>query len=276
MAGFAYQRVRILSWILIYLTAVHPLHPAIAAGIQAADRRTTVKLYGETPVVNIATPNAAGVSHNRYHDFNVPRAGAVLNNGQVNVNSELIGHLAANPHLTGDSAQLIINEVTSGQPSSLEGMLAVFGPKASVIIANPNGLIANGRWFSNIDTVTLTTGTPVLNSQGALERLNVVGGAITIGDKGLNTLYQDNTAIISRTLNLDGKIRANHLDIILGVNQVDYQNGQIQPLPAAGAAPALAIDTRALGGMYADRIRLVSTEKAWLLTLKILSVSKAI
>ncbi|WP_315850470.1 DUF637 domain-containing protein [Yersinia rochesterensis] len=243
------------------MTAVHPLHPAIAAGIQAADRQTTVKLYGEIPVVNIATPNTAGVSHNRYRDFNISPKGAVLNNGQVDVNSELIGHLAANPHLTGDSAQLIINEVTSRQPSSLEGMLAIFGQKANVIIANPNGLIANNSWFSKIDTITLTTGTPILNRQGALEQLNVVGGAITIGDKGFNTLNQNDTAIISRTLNLDGKIHANQLDIILGVNQVDYQNGHIQPLPAAGTAPALAIDTRALGGMYADRIRLVSTEK---------------
>ncbi|MBW5811315.1 DUF637 domain-containing protein, partial [Yersinia kristensenii] len=268
MAGFAYRRVRILSWILIYLTAVYPLHPAMAAGIQAVDRQTTVKLYGETPVVNIATPNAAGVSHNRYRDFNVPPKGAVLNNSQVDLNSKLIGHLAANPHLTGDSARLIINEVTSRQPSSLEGMLAVFGPKASVIIANPNGLIANDSWFSNIDTITLTTGTPILNPQGALERLNVVGGAITIGDKGLNTLYQNDTAIISRTLNLDGKIHANQLDIILGANQVDYQNGSIQPLPAAGATPALAIDTHALGGMYADRIRLVSTEKGVAANLK--------
>ncbi|WP_145530993.1 DUF637 domain-containing protein [Yersinia kristensenii] len=268
MAGFAYLRVRILSWILIYLTAVYPLHPAMAAGIQAADRQTTVKLYGGTPVVNIATPNAAGVSHNRYRDFNVPPTGAVLNNSQVDLNSKLIGHLAANPHLTGDSARLIINEVTSRQPSSLAGMLAVFGPKASVIIANPNGLIANDSWFSNIDTMTLTTGTPILNPQGALERLNVVGGTITIGDKGLNTRHQDDIAIISRTLKLDGKIYANQLDIILGVNQVDYQNGSIQPLPAAGATPALAIDTHVLGGMYADRIRLVSTEKGVAANLK--------
>lgn len=263
MAGFAYRRVRILSWILIYFTAVQPLHPAIAAGIQAADRQTTVKLYGELPVVNIATPNAAGVSHNRYHDFNVPLAGAVLNNIQVDLNPELAAHFPANPHLTGDNARLIINEVTSRQPSSLEGMLGVLGQKANVIIANPNGLIANDSRFSNIDTITLTTGTPILNRQGALEQLNVVGGAITIGDKGLNTRNQNDTdtAIISRTLNLDGKIHVNQLDIILGVNQVNYQNGDIQPLPAAGHAPGLAIDTGALGGMYADRIRLVSTEK---------------
>ncbi|WP_145583248.1 filamentous hemagglutinin N-terminal domain-containing protein, partial [Yersinia thracica] len=268
MAGFAYQRVRILSWILIYLTAVHPLHPAIAAGIQAADRRTTVTLHDEIPVVNIATPNAAGVSHNRYRDFNISPKGAVLNNAQVNVNSELPDRLATNPHLTGNSAQLIINEVTSRQPSSLEGILVVFGPKASVIIANPNGLHCNGCMFHNMDAVTLTTGTPVMGWMGQLKRLDVSGGAITIGDKGLNTLNQGDTAILSRTLNLDGKIYANHLDMILGVNQVEYQNGHIQSLPAAGAAPALAIDTRALGGMYADRIRLVSTEKGVAANLK--------
>ncbi|WP_155407217.1 two-partner secretion domain-containing protein, partial [Yersinia thracica] len=268
MAGFAYQRVRILSWILIYLTAVHPLHPAIAAGIQAADRRTTVTLHDEIPVVNIATPNAAGVSHNRYRDFNISPKGAVLNNAQVNVNSELPDRLATNPHLTGNSAQLIINEVTSRQPSSLEGILVVFGPKASVIIANPNGLHCNGCMFHNMDAVTLTTGIPVMGWMGQLKRLDVSGGAITIGDKGLNTLNQGDTAILSRTLNLDGKIYANHLDMILGVNQVEYQNGHIQSLPAAGAAPALAIDTRALGGMYADRIRLVSTEKGVAANLK--------
>ncbi|MBW5824204.1 hypothetical protein H0I68_03885 [Yersinia kristensenii] len=101
MAGFAYRRVRILSWILIYLTAVYPLHPAMAAGIQAVDRQTTVKLYGETPVVNIATPNAAGVSHNRYRDFNVPPKGSVLNNSQVDLNSKLTRHAVG--ELCGDT-----------------------------------------------------------------------------------------------------------------------------------------------------------------------------
>ncbi|CNH85106.1 filamentous hemagglutinin outer membrane protein [Yersinia pekkanenii] len=254
-------RMRIASWLLIYLTAVQPLHPAIAAGIQPDNARTKVQTRGQIPVVDIAAPNAAGVSHNHYRDFNVTSAGAVLNNATTAGNSALARHLAANPHLTGNSAQLIINEVTGGQPSSMGGMLEVFGGKANVIVANPNGLNCNGCRFSNMGAIALTTGTPLLNSRGELDKLNVVGGAISVGNKGFNALDQNDAALISRTLKLDGEIRANQLDIILGPNQVDYQNGHIQPLPAVGAALALAVDSSALGGMYANRIRLVSTEK---------------
>ncbi|MDA5474908.1 hypothetical protein [Yersinia kristensenii] len=48
MAGFAYRRVRILSWILIYLTAVHPLHPAMAAAKTLADKGNVFIRWGIT------------------------------------------------------------------------------------------------------------------------------------------------------------------------------------------------------------------------------------
>ncbi|AJJ10555.1 hypothetical protein CH64_3323 [Yersinia rohdei] len=259
MAGFAYQRI--VSWLLVYFTAVQPLHPAIAAGIQPDNPQTQVQIHNEILVVNIATPNTAGVSHNRYRDFNVPPAGAVLNNANATLHTAQTPYLAANPHLTGNSAQLIINEVTSRQPSLLDGSLRVFGQKANVIIANPNGLSCNGCGFSNMEGITLTTGRPMLNRLGELDRLNVVGGEITVDDKGLRSFHQQDTTLISRTLNLKGKIYANQLDIILGANRINYQNGHIQPVPVSRATPALALDTSVLGGMYTDRIRLVSTEK---------------
>lgn len=262
MEGFAYRPTPIVSWLLIYLTSVQPLHPAIAAGIQPDNAQTQVRVHGQIPVVNIARPNAAGVSHNRYHDFNVSPIGAILNNAKTaGYSTWAVGHLAANPNLGGNSAQLIINEVTSRHHSSLEGMLNIFGEKANVIIANPNGISCNGCWFNNVGAITLTTGTPVLNRLGELEWLNVQGGTITVGNKGLTALSQKDTVFISRQLNLNGEVDAKQLDIILGTNKIDYQNGHIEPLSVMGATPALAIDTRALGGMYADRIRLVSKEK---------------
>lgn len=54
MAEFSNTRTRIASWLLIYLTAVQPLHPAIAAQQR------------QLPVVNIATPDPSGISHNYY------------------------------------------------------------------------------------------------------------------------------------------------------------------------------------------------------------------
>ncbi|HDL6961545.1 TPA: contact-dependent inhibition toxin CdiA [Yersinia enterocolitica] len=262
MAEFSNTRMRIASWLLIYLTAVQPLHPAIAAGIQADNRQTKVYTRRQIPVVDIVAPNAAGISHNRYRDFNVATAGAVLNNATTRGHSALVGRLAANPYLTRNSAQLIINEVISQQPSVLEGQLEVFGQKADVIIANPNGLYCNGCNFSHASGVTLTTGRPVFNSQGELDSLTVTADkSIAVGLKGFNALNQNNVAIISRGLNLHGEIRANQLDVILGTNQVGYQNGDIQPLLSTEIKPLIALDTKELGGMYANSIRLISTEK---------------
>ncbi|WP_350307852.1 two-partner secretion domain-containing protein, partial [Photorhabdus viridis] len=72
--------VRATSYLLIYLTAVYPLHPAMAAGITPDNHQTQVQHQGDVPVVNIATPNDAGISHNTYQAFNVATQGAILNN----------------------------------------------------------------------------------------------------------------------------------------------------------------------------------------------------
>jgi filamentous hemagglutinin len=42
MDKLAHPLARVASWLLIYLTAVQPLHPAIAAGIVAANGNTQV------------------------------------------------------------------------------------------------------------------------------------------------------------------------------------------------------------------------------------------
>jgi filamentous hemagglutinin len=213
------------------------------------------------PVVNIATPNAAGISHNRYIDFHVDVPGMVLNNATGAGLSLLTGPLAANPHFNGNSATVIINEVDGSSSTTLAGPLEVFGQQAGVIIANPHGLACDGCRFINASGITLTTGTPVLNPRGELERLNVTGGTITVGEKGFDGQSQDYSQFISRTLALRGPLHADQLDIILGVNQVDYQYGRIQPQTTTAPAPPLALNIAAPGSMYASRIRLVASEK---------------
>lgn len=118
-----------ISYLLIYMTAVYPLHPVFAAGITPANGNTQVQA-GNVLVVNIATPNAAGISHNVYQDFNVNAPGAVLNNASAAGVSQLAGRLNANANLRGNAAELIINEVTGGSRSELMGNLEVFGNKA--------------------------------------------------------------------------------------------------------------------------------------------------
>ena len=247
------------SYLLIYLTALQPLHPAFAAGINAANGNTQVQ-QGNVPVVNIATPNGAGISHNSYQDFNVAAPGAVLNNATAAGQSQLAGQLNANGNLKGKAAELIINEVTGGSRSELQGKLEVFGNKANVMIANPNGISCDGCGFINAPGVTLTTGKPQFDKQGALEALEVKKGLVTIGGKGLDGSAQDYVDIISRATELNGQIKAKNLSLIQGANRISFKDGTVTPIAGEGAKPQLAVDTRALGGMYANKIRLVANE----------------
>ncbi|MEB6539391.1 DUF637 domain-containing protein [Serratia plymuthica] len=253
---------RSISYLLIYLTALQPLHPAFAAGINAANGNTQVVIKpGNVPVVNIAMPNGAGISHNTYKDFNVGAPGAVLNNATQGGKTQLgVDIINGNPNLKGKPADLIINEVTGGSRSELQGKLEVFGNKANVMIANPNGISCDGCGFINAPGVTLTTGKPQFDKQGALEALEVKKGGVTIGGKGLDGNSADYVDIISRATELNGKINANNLSLTLGANRVSFKDGTIKPIAGEGAKPVLAVDTKALGGMYANKIRLVANE----------------
>jgi len=259
MEKLSHPLARGVSYTLIYLTVLQPLHPAFAAGIHAATGNTQVQ-QGNVPVVNIATPNKAGISHNTYQDFNVAPPGAVLNNATSEGVSALAGQLHANGNLKGQAAELIINEVTGGSRTELQGKLEVFGHKAGVMIANPNGITCNGCGFINTPGVTLTTGQPQFDKQGALDALDIKKGSVVIGEKGLDGQTQEYVDILSRATELNGKIQAQSLSFTQGANRVSFKDGSVKPNVGEGAKPSLALDTKALGGMYANKIRLVATE----------------
>ncbi|MBO1928760.1 hypothetical protein J4731_04210 [Providencia rettgeri] len=69
-------------------------------------------------MINIATPNGAGISHNKFQQFNVDKQGAVLNNATTNVNSPNCRANQSQCNLKGNAANLIINEVTGSNRSN--------------------------------------------------------------------------------------------------------------------------------------------------------------
>ncbi|WP_273839162.1 DUF637 domain-containing protein [Providencia rettgeri] len=251
---------RLLSYTIILLTAVYPLHPAWGAAMTAADKNTQVSQQNNIPVINIATPNGAGISHNKFQDFNVDKQGAVLNNATSNVNSQIAGQIKANANLKGNAANLIINEVTGSSRSELQGKLEVAGKGANVLIANPNGITCNGCSFVNTPAITLTTGKPILDNKGALSAVEVKKGSVVIGANGMNAEAQTYADIISRATELNGQIKAKNLTLMQGTNRVDFQKGTVVPVAGEGAKPSISVDTKALGGMYANQVKLVSTE----------------
>ncbi|WP_455805262.1 hemagglutinin repeat-containing protein [Pseudomonas fluorescens] len=236
---------------------------AQADGIVVANSNTSLDRAGNgVPIINIATPNGSGLSHNQFHDYNVAAQGVILNNGSTQTTAtQLGGHIIGNPNLKNSgSAQAILNEVISGNPSQLRGYTEVAGQSARVIVANPYGITCNGCGFINSPRVTLTTGKPVLDN-GRLDRFQVDQGAVAIEGAGLNATNVDRFEIITRSAKINAQLQAQNLTIVAGRNDVNAQTLNATARTDDGSSkPQLAIDSSALGGMYAGAIKLVGTE----------------
>ncbi|MDO5404611.1 MAG: DUF637 domain-containing protein [Proteus sp. (in: enterobacteria)] len=255
------RKQRLISYSIIYLTAIYPLHPAWSSVITPSDKTIKISQQNTIPIINIATPNNTGISHNQFHSFNVGKQGVVLNNATTSVNTQLAKQVNANANLKGNAAHLIINEVVGNGRSQLLGKLEVAGEQAKVVIANPNGITCDGCSFINTPAITLTTGKPQFSPQGAYSAIEVKKGSVVIGKQGMNTELQNYADIISRSIELNGKINAKNLSLMQGNNRIDFEKGAVNSLTGEGIKPTISIDTKALGGMYANQIRLVSTEK---------------
>ncbi|WP_321906121.1 hemagglutinin repeat-containing protein [Paraburkholderia tropica] len=213
------------------------------------------------PQVNIQKPSGAGVSLNTYSQFDVSRSGAILNNSPVITSTQLAGQISGNPNFgANDAARIIVNQVNSNNPSRLNGYLEVAGQKASVVVANPSGIVVDGGGFINTTRGILTTGNPLTDANGNLTGFNVTGGTITVQGAGLNATNIDEVDLISRAVAVNSALYANKLNVVAGANNVDYSTLKATPTGGTGTAPGVAIDVSQLGGMYANRIILTSNE----------------
>ena len=238
---------------------------AIATGIVADGGTATTVSTGANgrQAVNIA-PGVAGVSHNTYSSFNVGSAGADLNNTTV-------------------AARTIVNQVTSTNPSLIQGNIAVLGPRANVILANPNGITVDGGSFTNTGNVALTTGqvsfNDFTNSAGQLQRnvvLNTNAGAINIGPGGLaGTML--NLELIAKQVRVAGAVQNSYTDpnsrvrIVAGdssaevdtsVSPTDNLDPWISYSSAGTGTPlGYAIDIASGGSLTGGRIELIATDQ---------------
>ena len=213
------------------------------------------------PLVNITAPSSGGVSRNEYETFNVPDKGAILNNSYTLSKTELAGYVQGNNNMAERPAKIIVNEVTGAGSTSMDGFLEVAGNRADVVIANPNGITVNGGGFINTGKAFLTTGKPVYDGEDHLQRFDITGGDILIEGKGLGGKETGSLAILSRAVKINAGIWAKDLHITTGANTVNAKTLEASAIEGKGGRPAFALDTAAIGGMYAGRITLVGTEK---------------
>ncbi|ETH63679.1 adhesin FhaS [Bordetella pertussis I176] len=217
------------------------------------------------PVIDIVAPDANGLSHNRLREFDVGPPGLVFNNSLTEGRSQLAGYLNRNPGLR-QAATAILTEITGTRPSRLHGALEVFGRRADLIVANPNGLSVDGLVTLNAGRLTLSTGRPV--TEGGRLRLDVDAGHIAVAGAGVNTSGLDYFDLVARTVSLDGPVaagagaRAAALAVVAGRNRFEPANGSVTPLAgsAGSGGSGYAIDGTAAGAMYGARITLLSSD----------------
>ena len=217
--------------------------------------------------MNIAAPNAAGLSHNKFTDYNVGAAGLVLNNSRTAVQTQLGGVIAGNSQLGAKPAKVILNEVIGANPTMLNGTTEIAGKSAHLIVANPNGITVNGGGFINAPRTTLTTGKAMFDSLGNIANIDTTKGRIEIQGKGLDATRIDQLDLIARSIAVNAALHAEGAKVVGvgGVTRHNLKSGTTQMaveagLKGEGSAPrTVAIDVSKLGSMYANSIRLVGS-----------------
>lgn len=215
-----------------------------------------------TKIIDIEAPNAAGVSHNKYQEFNVNSKGTILNNNANVYAATSQGNIARNNNLANGSASVILNEVISNKASSLQGFLEVGGQRADVIIANPNGITCSGCSFINTNKAVLTTGAVSLTDTGAIGSYKVTGGNITVDQYGMNAA-NSYALILADAININGNVTAANAILSAGNSTFDNSTGQSTSAGKSATTtlqmliPEYSIDISQLGGIQANNITML-------------------
>nr|WP_274585696.1 filamentous hemagglutinin N-terminal domain-containing protein [Neisseria sp. 51.81]MDD9328634.1 filamentous hemagglutinin N-terminal domain-containing protein [Neisseria sp. 51.81] len=261
--------LRMAAFSTMLAFGVATFSPAVASDIladQSAPKNqqaVILQTANGLPQVNIQTPTQMGVSVNQFKQFDVDEKGAVLNNSRSSTQTQLGGWMQGNPYLVRGEARVIVNQINSSNPSLLNGYIEVGGKRAEVVLANPSGILVNGGGLINAASATLTSGVPVLNN-GNLTGFDVSAGKVVIEGRGLDASDADYTRILSRAAQINAGIWGKDVKVVSGKNKLDVDGSVTEKGSATSSsdsvAPAVAIDTAALGGMYAGKITLISTE----------------
>ncbi|EKF57030.1 filamentous hemagglutinin FhaB [Agrobacterium albertimagni AOL15] len=216
-----------------------------------------------TPTLDIVKPSSGGVSHNKLREYNIDARGLILNNSGLGGTSIIGGKVESNPNLVGgSSAKIIVNEVTGSRRSNLNGVTEVFGSRADVIVANPNGIDCMGCGFINTGRATLTTGTPLVDYTAGTVGFETKSGDITISGTGVSAADSrspDEIRLDAKSIRIDGLIDARgRVNLSAGSNRTDGSTGKTTAID--GDAAGQGIVSSAAGVVRAASIAALSSD----------------
>lgn len=246
--------------------------PALASHLTPIDGSggtPTLSKTGEVPIINIVKPNASGLSHNQYLDYNVDGHGVIINNSRADGLSLHSLPVPANPQFADEqrAASTILNEVIGTKRSRIEGRQEIFGEAADYVLSNPNGIYVNGGWIDTKrgTTTTLLVGKPIVSddqlseldsTQALYDRQNDQIAELKIDSNGL-TVNGGGLQLITQRIDKQGYVDvAGKLDILAGRHRVDASTGALSGVDNT----YVSLDAELLGAMSAERIRIVTTQ----------------
>lgn len=229
--------------------------------INSQNTKITIKTQNDIDVVNIMDP-VNGTSHNKFNKFDI-YGGVILNNSMKDGDSVIGGRVEKNNNLKNE-ANLIITEVTSSNPTSLNGAVEVFGKKADLIFSNENGFNINGADFINTNGVTISTG---LYNNGTVSQKG--NGKVNILEKGVR-VEGDYFNVIADAINLTGDIshlnytkNLENVNLISGKNTVDLSDKKNPKITASQTSntEGFSVDGGDLNSIYGDKVKIISTNE---------------
>ena len=250
-----------IVWLVLYTQIWTPVLAQtlpISVDKNVSGQRPIVGTSNGVPVVNIAPPSAGGVSNNKFTQFNVGPSGVVLNNsgGQP----DAAGRAGRGQPDAGQPARHHHPEPGHrAQPLAADGHDGSGRQPRQHHRRQPGGHHLQRLRLLNADRATLTTGKPMVGPDGGIG-FDVAGGKLRVEGAGLNGANLSRVDLMARTLEINAGIWADQLHVTAGAAKVDYATGAVSAGQGEGPAPTVALDTAALGGMYANSIRLVGTE----------------
>ena len=223
--------------------------------------KTTTEISSNNiTVVNIATPTASGTSINNFDQFNVDRAGAIINNSSNNIYTNLGGNINGNSNLLEGEAKVIVGEVTGNMPSNLAGYTEIAGKKAEFILLNPNGITCSGCGFINANSLTLGTGSAVYNSDGSLSSAKMGNGNVLISETGLDATVVDYFRIFSKNIKISAPVLANELEINQGSGDFNTSTNKFSGIANSNLDQIFGIDISNFGSIYAGKATLIAND----------------